>query len=173
LRPITATDYGFILISAGRLEEALAAAEHALLLDPRFQEGALLMGYVLNHLGRFDEAISVLTKVEGTYAENPRIRGLLAFAYARAGNELTAREILDDLLRQSKSRYVSPKWIGIAYSGLGEDDSALDWFERAVEVRADWINWYFSHPGMGRYMTNPRFHEILRSMNLPLPDQPG
>jgi TolB-like protein/Tfp pilus assembly protein PilF len=166
LRPITATDYGFILVGAGRLDEAFEAAEYVRILDPNFDEGALLMGTVLNHHGRFREAISVLGEVEGAYAQNPRIRGNLAYAYARSGDEGRAREILGELLSLSEERYVSPRWFGIIHMGLGEDEEALDWFERAVEVRADWTNWYRLFPGIDRLQSSERFHEILRRMNL-------
>jgi hypothetical protein len=49
---------------------------------------------------------------------------------------------------------------------LGEDEKALDWFERAVDERADWIVSIHLLPGIDRYRSNPRFQEILRRMNL-------
>lgn len=163
---VNTTTVGFILQNARRGEEAFAAAEQARKLHPDFPEAEGLLATVYSFRGQYAEAIEALQSVPGTYSQSPRVLGALAYNYAQIGNEAAAREILDELLALADERYVSAKWIGYAYMGLGEDEKALDWFERAVDERADWIVWINLFPGIDRYRSNPRFQEILRRMNL-------
>jgi serine/threonine-protein kinase len=142
--PINATTLGFVLQDARRGEEALAAAEQARVLHPDFPEVGLLLATVYSFRGQYAEAIEAL----------------------RMGDELAAREILEELLALAESRYVSARWIGYVYMGLREDETALGWLERAVDERADWIVWINLLAGIDRYRSNSRFHEILRRMNL-------
>jgi hypothetical protein len=50
---------------------------------------------------------------------------------ARAGN----REEAERLLAQSKSQYVSPYYIAMVYLGLGKNDMAMNWLEKAYADR--------------------------------------
>jgi serine/threonine-protein kinase len=164
--PINATTLGFVLQDARRGEEALAAAEQARVLHPDFPEVGLLLATVYSFRGQYAEAIEALQSIPGSYGQSPRIWGSLGYNYARMGDELAAREILEELLALAESRYVSARWIGYVYMGLREDETALDWLERAVDERADWIVWINLLAGIDRYRSNSRFHEIMRRMNL-------
>jgi tetratricopeptide (TPR) repeat protein len=135
-------------------------------LHPDFPEVGLLLATVYSFRGQYAEAIEALQSIPGSYGQSPRIWGSLGYNYARMGDELAAREILEELLALAESRYVSARWIGYVYMGLREDETALDWLERAVDERADWIVWINLLAGIDRYRSNSRFHEIMRRMNL-------
>jgi tetratricopeptide (TPR) repeat protein len=166
-RMINATDFGWHLWRAGRLEEALEAAERARRIDPAFPEVDHLAGVVLTHLGRYEEAINALRRFRGDQAQNPKIRGSLGVAYALGGDRASAREILDEMLGWSEDRYVSPKFIGLLYLALEEDDLALEWFERGVDIHAGWISDIRFFPGIERLRDNPRYLDLMRRVNLP------
>ena len=61
------------------------------------------------------------------------LMGFVAHAMALAGNKAEARGILADLEKQSHLGYVSPWWPGIVYPGLGENDKASYWLEKAYQ----------------------------------------
>jgi tetratricopeptide (TPR) repeat protein len=121
---------------------------------------------VYSFQGKYAEAVEAVQRISGSYSQSPKIRSMLAYNLAQMGNEAAAREILEELLALAEERYVSAKWIGYVFMGLGEDEVALDWLERAVDERADWIVWINLLPGIDRYASNPRYQEILRRMNL-------
>jgi TolB-like protein/Flp pilus assembly protein TadD len=163
---IAATDYGWHLWRAGRVEEALGAAQRAREIDPQFPEVDYLAGTVLTDLGRYEEAVAALNRLGGFSAENPKIRCALAIAYARMGDRAAAEEILDELLALSEERYVSPKFIGLTYLTLGEDDLALEWFEKGVDIHAGWISDIRHSADIERLRSNPRYQDLMRRMNV-------
>jgi serine/threonine-protein kinase len=90
----------------------------------------------------------------------------LGQAYAMAGREDDARQVLTRLTRMSASQFVSPYHIAYVYTGLGEYDRALDCLERAYEQRTGAI---FGIKGSFLFIplrTHLRFQAILRKMNL-------
>jgi len=45
---------------------------------------------------------------------------------------MEARNLLDQLMEESKKQYVSPFYVAIVYAGLGENDKAMDWLEQRM-----------------------------------------
>jgi hypothetical protein len=116
--------------------------------------------------GRQREAIAELrTSVEESH------RGLLELTYLGhalgvSGARAEATQVLDEMRALSQRRYVPPMFIAVIYAGLGEQEQALQWFERACAERA--INgWILADPRLDQIRTEPRFKEILRRMGLP------
>jgi len=165
-RLINATDYGWFLWRAGRFEDALDAAQRARDLDPDFFNVEYLAGTALLYLGRYEEALATFLRMKGAHAQNPAIRSSVAKAHALMGDYEAAREILDELLALSEERYVSPRAIGYVYLALQEDDLALEWFERGVDVHAGWISDIRFALGIERLRDNPRYQDLMRRMNV-------
>ncbi|MDE2334229.1 MAG: hypothetical protein KGK10_06785 [Rhodospirillales bacterium] len=74
LAPTCAPD-GWSLLEAGRIEEALAAAQTALALDPEQTLAALVRARALQALGRFEQAAAAFARVDALW---PRRAGILA-----------------------------------------------------------------------------------------------
>ena len=82
------------------------------------------------------------------------------------GNVESARSVLHQLEELSRQRFVSPYHIAFVHTGLGEQDSALDWLERAYEDRSGPV---YSLRGSFLFTTlhaHPRFTALLKRMNL-------
>jgi len=60
----------------------------------------------------------------------------LGQAYATVGRTREARQLLEELRNMSRQRCVSPYHMAYLYTGLGEQDEAIEWLERAYEKRA-------------------------------------
>jgi nucleoside-diphosphate-sugar epimerase len=65
----------------------------------------------------------------------------LGQAYAVAGKVKEAREVLEKLHELSRQRYVSPYHFAYVYTGLAEEEEAIDWLEKAYEQRAGAVGW--------------------------------
>jgi len=77
-----------------------------------------------------------------------------------------ARRALVRIHEVASRRYVSPYHFAYVHTGLGENDLAIDWLERAVHDRVPGV-----HGVKGSFLfqslrDEPRFLALLRSMNL-------
>jgi TolB-like protein/Tfp pilus assembly protein PilF len=92
----------------------------------------------------------------------------LAHAYATVGRKADAEKILSELQRQSKLTYVSPYMIGVIYAGLGQNDKALEFLERAYQQRSPDIS-YFSKADLrvDTLRFDPRYQDLLRRVSPP------
>ena len=52
------------------------------------------------------------------------------------------------------------------YAGLGEVGKCLDWLEKAVEERETLTATYTNYPWCNPLRSHPRYHALMRKMNL-------
>jgi Flp pilus assembly protein TadD len=90
----------------------------------------------------------------------------LGQAYGRVGRTREAREVLGRLEELSRQRYVSPYHMAYVYAGVGEDNRAMDWLERAYEERAGGVYGIKGSFLFSSLREHPRFKALLRKMNL-------
>lgn len=95
-----------------------------------------------------------------------RDRAQLGQAYAMTGDPEKAREVLDQLHRLGSEQYVSPYHFAYVYTGLGEQDAAIDWLERAYGQRAGALYGIKGSFLFTSLREHPRFVALLRKMNL-------
>jgi TolB-like protein/DNA-binding winged helix-turn-helix (wHTH) protein/Tfp pilus assembly protein PilF len=89
---------------------------------------------------------------------------MLAHLYGRMGKTEEARALLSDLLDE---RDPPPYFVALAYVGLGDNDRAFAWLDRAVRERAGPFNELNADPMFDRLRADARFGALLRRMNLP------
>jgi serine/threonine-protein kinase len=117
-------------------------------------------------MGRFEEAIQTLETAARLVVQGAYAIGLLGYAYARAGRISEAQKLLRELEEQDKKTYVLPSAIARIYLGLGEIDKGLDWLEKAVQERDVLIYTYQIASIFDPLRSHPRYHALLRKMNL-------
>ena len=88
---------------------------------------------------------------------------LLAYTYAKSGQNGKATEILKDLQRSSKTRYVSPYLVAIIYAGLGQKDRAL---AQLKQERAAWMVFLKVDPFLDQLHNEPQFSNLLQRIGL-------
>jgi tetratricopeptide (TPR) repeat protein len=97
--------------------------------------------------------------------------GMLALAYAKAGQQDTARELLQELLdRDARGEHAVEYRIAAVYQVLGERDRALQWLNRQVDDRDSlfsWLLWMNHDPLWMSLRGDPRFKEIQRRAGWP------
>jgi hypothetical protein len=74
--------------------------------------------------------------------------------------------VLRRLEQMARERYVSPYHMAYVYTGLGEQETAIGWLERAHEERAGSV---YGIKGSFLFTTlraHPRFLALLAKMNL-------
>ena len=174
LTKIDQLDYG---LSVGRTESAtyyelrdyphlIEASRRGLLLDPNdwFQHFTLGVGYegtdkVQEAISEYQKAIKISDNSQGTVA--------LAHAYSAAGKKAQAEKILHDLERKLNQTSASPYTMATIYAGLGEDDKAFEFLEKAYSEKSLDILWSLkSDLLLDSLRPERRFQSLLRGMAL-------
>jgi Tfp pilus assembly protein PilF len=91
----------------------------------------------------------------------------LAHAYAVSGNGDEAQKLLAQLVKQSRKQYVSPYYIAMVYLGLGKNDLAVTWLEKALADHSNGLVFAKVEPELDPLRSNPRFITIVNDLNFP------
>jgi tetratricopeptide (TPR) repeat protein len=159
-------DLATALLRAERYDEALRVAKPVTELDPHYARARATLGWAYLKKGMSEQGLAELERAVALSPGNSIWLGQLGQAYALVGEVGRAREVLKQLEGLSRQQYVSPYHMAYVYTGLGEQDAAMDWLERAYEERAGAI---YGIKGSFLFTTlrsHPRFQALLRRMNL-------
>src|SRR2546427_299411 len=151
---------------ANQFDKSLEACEKMFKIDESFFPAYQDLAEAYIEKSRYDEAIEVLEKAMALSKGASTIKGRLGFAYARAGRAAEARAILREMEEDSKHKYVSPVALAIVNCGLGENQSAIRWLERAREQRAGGLLSLKIRPLWASLRAEPGFTEVVKSLGL-------
>ena len=84
-----------------------------------------------------------------------------------SGKKSVARAMVDELKQLSAREYVPSTSIALIYAGLGENDQAFAWLDRAYEERAFQMQWIKIEPRLDGLRPDPRFQDLMRRVGLP------
>ena len=151
---------------ARRYDEVIEVTRKVLAVDPNLWSGRLYLGLALAQKHQFPEAIAELQKaVEVTNATT--WIAFVADAKALSGDKAGARKILSDLQELSKRTYVSPWWMAIIYSDLGDKDKAFFWLEKCYQRREHDLAFSKVWPMFNSLHSDPRYQDLMRRVGLP------
>ncbi len=144
----------------------IEASRRGLLLDPKdwFQHYALGVGY--EGTGKLQEAISEYQKaIEMSGGSQGAVA--LAHAYSAVGRKAEAERILRDLERKSNETSASPYTMATIYAGLGENDKAFEFLEKAYSQKSLGIPLSLSSDlVLESLRPDPRFQNLLGRIGL-------
>jgi TolB-like protein/Flp pilus assembly protein TadD len=157
---------GMFLHHARRNDEALETLGKALELDPNFWVAHLTLGKVYIQQRKYPAAIAEFTKARDLSHGNSEAIASIGYAAALAGDNARARSVLEELKALSNQHYVPPVNIGLLYNGLGDQNEALSWLEKACEERDVRLTLLKVDPRWDSFRANPRFAKILKRIGL-------
>ena len=158
---------GWALYHARRYEAAIEQLRRTLELDPNYPVTYWILGLLLRKTGHYELAIREGERGVKLSGGSPLLRAALAHTLATAGRIKEALQTLDDLKKLAKQRYVSPYFFAGIHVGLGEDDCAIEYLEKAYEERSHWLIYLHIDPSMDSLRYNARFKDLLRRVALP------
>jgi len=158
---------GWRLYMAREYDQAIEQLRNTIDMDPDFILPHLVLGQAYEQKKAYDQAITELRRAADISRNSPPVLAALARTYAVSGRTTEARNLLDQLMQQSKKQYVSPFYVAIVYGGLGEKDQALNWLEKAYGDHSNAIIFLKVDPQLDTLRSNPRFHELQRKLRLP------
>ena len=92
---------------------------------------------------------------------------LLGYAYAKAGRQREAEEVLHKLEDISSREYVISSFIARIYAALGKRDEAFALLEKALEEREYTAPRLNVDPAFDSLRDDPRFADLMRRVGLP------
>lgn len=153
---------GMLAMMRRDFESALRAFRDLVELDPTFYKGYASSGRVLSLMGRYDEAVEMFEKARRITGDLPNIIAALGQTLGLAGRRDGALACLQQLQDPATDNASSPLRLAMVNIGLGETRAALDYLERACQVRELGVPWFGVHPVYDAVRGEPRFQAILR-----------
>lgn len=151
---------GWCYLLVNEPDRAIEQLRKTLAMGPTFYRARILLGIAYAQKKEFAHAISELLQAS-LIEKTPVLSGFLGYTYAMAGAK-EALDILQDLLEESKRNYVPPYSIALIYTGLGKQDEALEWLQKAFVEHSHWRGWLKLTPELDSLRSHPQFTELLR-----------
>jgi hypothetical protein len=91
-----------------------------------------------------------------------RAPAALSCALAALGDVDGAQRMLDDARERAERGLGSATDVAMAYHNIGDDVSAMQWFERAFTAHEMWLTFLALDPRIKRLRSSPSFQLLLR-----------
>jgi adenylate cyclase len=151
-------------LADNRLDDAIVEGQRTQQLDPHYFYLDSTLAAAYREKGNFAEAIELYTKAQ---EETHLPSSGLAITYARMGRQIEARKILDQLVQERRTRYVSAQIIAAIYVGLGDKEEAFRWLELAATEHSGILQWIAFLPEFRPLRPDKRFPNLLRRIGVP------
>jgi len=161
LSPLTNTMAGQFLFFAGRHREAIEALDKAFAIDPDFWVAHVMMGQIYEQDGKPEAAIQRFEKAYSASGGNITALAMKGYVLARSRRHAEAEQIVHALMDMGKNRFVPPTNLALVYTGLGNQESALQWLNKGYEARDVGMVFLVVEPKWNELRSDPRFQELL------------
>lgn len=131
----------WVLYLAGRFEESQEYCWKTLALDGALPFAQYVLGLAQEQLGLMEEAIAEFQNARTCWSDNPAALAGLAHAYGKAGMREQAERVATELEQSALARYVSPYWLAITHTGLGDNERAAMALEEGRREDDVWSAW--------------------------------
>jgi len=136
--------------------------------NPNDWIGHIFLGIGYEGSGQLPQAVAEYEKAVELSPLEQDSAAALAHAYATAGRRAKAKEIVDEMQRRSRTTYVSPYMIATIYAGLGDEDKAFEFLEKAYQERSPDLPYFLGADlRMDTLRSDSRFQYLLHRMNFP------
>lgn len=160
---IIAADNAAILLYSRQYDRSIAQFTAVREMDPDFPRSALIYAPYVQK-GMFAEA-KVVIENEFT-AGSPWQLTNLAYIYGRTGEPAKAEHELRKLLDLNRRHPMDPIVIVAAYIGMGNNDQAIVWLEKAYAEHSNGLTALKVDPTYDPLRGDPRFKSLLRRVGL-------
>jgi len=172
LDPFGYFELAFTYILQGQSEKAFDLVNRCLELHPDFWNAKY--GLALHYLQKgtnmqyvYDFCDEQLDRFQHDLHKIPSFYlGGIGQLLAMAGGREEVQDILIELINRIEARKEDTPYyaLGLIYNVLGESEKALDYLEKAVEIREPFIIGINFRPSLEPLRSNPRFQELLHKL---------
>ena len=151
---------------ARRYDQAIEHHLKTLEMNPNNWHTRWSLGMAYTQKRMFKEAIAELEKAITLSGRNAFVLATLGYAYGLTGRKDDAMKILDEVMNQSKQRYVAPFAFIQIHTGLGNKEQAFQWLEKAYQERSATMAWLGVDIMLDGLSSDSRFTELMKKMGL-------
>jgi serine/threonine-protein kinase len=152
---------GWINFLSRNYDKAVEQAQQIIKIDPNFFPAHRYLALAHEQRRRHDDSIQAFQRAVALSRGSILIKAELGHAYAVAGKRREARQLLDELQRLTAAQGASRFHLALIYTGLGENDRAIEMLNVALEERAERLIWLGTDPRFDKLRKDPRFNDLL------------
>jgi serine/threonine protein kinase/tetratricopeptide (TPR) repeat protein len=167
LSPVTNLAPGLRQYYSKQYQPAINVFQKTVASDALFVPAHVYLGRAYEQAGVNRDAIAEFRKALDLSEGDTNELAALGHAYAVSHQESEARKILQQLTDRAQQTYVQPTWVAVIHIGLGENDQAFDWLQRAFEDRSAWLVNLKIDPFFDPVRSDPKFTDLARRVGLP------
>jgi TolB-like protein/class 3 adenylate cyclase/Tfp pilus assembly protein PilF len=163
------TALGEALMKCGRFGEAANHFRSVLELAPEFRKAREMLGWALLAMDRPEEGLREWEEINRSTHDPFKVIPHRIWALVAMDRLEEAKQLLN-LLRERREREpeVSLEMdFAFAHLGLGEDEMALDYLERAVDRRLGMVVFLKVIPPIQKLRNHPRFQALVERVGIP------
>jgi serine/threonine protein kinase/tetratricopeptide (TPR) repeat protein len=162
--------HAFLLLSAGRDDEANVQVRKLLRTSPQHPMAHSVLSTLFLRKGMYEESLVEL-KASYSLMGDKEVEEALTQGYAQSGYRGSMKRAADLMAARAKKIYVPPFDAAALYSLAGENDKAFEWLEKCLEDRSPHMPYLDAYPELEPLRDDPRFEELLHKMNLPVDEK--
>ena len=156
----------YIYLAARNYGRALQEAQRAVDLEPHSPLAHWQLGRAYLFSRHAEHAVASLEHAVALAGPESMWVAELSYARACAGDNSGAMGLLSELIQRSQREYVSPYDLAVAFTGIGDNDSALDHLAQAFTQRV-MRTASIGDPEFDTLHAEPRYISLLDDLRLP------
>ena len=160
---IISADTADALCIAHLFDESIQQSKKTLEMDPNFAVAHYELGQALVQKHMYDEAIAEFKRAIELSGHSGAFDSNLAYAYAVSGRKEEAMKIIEQLEARDQNHSADAN-IALSYVGLGDQDQAIDWLNKAYEARFNPS--ILMRPAFDPLRSDARYMDLLRRIGL-------
>lgn len=166
LSPLLISLEGLIDYYARRFDSSLESLQKLREMIPHYIASLLIPGLCYIAQGKYEQAIEILNQGIPASGRAAALISALAYAYAKAGDEVNARALLNELKDEKRAGYVQPSYVSLVHANLGETEEAIEYLQKAYDERHGFLIFLNVEPAFDPLRSDPRFIEIVKRIGL-------
>ena len=167
LSPIINVHLAWHYYFARQYDKSLEQGQKTLELHPGYGLAYWYRGWDYEEKGMYAEALQEMRKARELLKSNLVVDGDIGHLYAVSGRAREAEQVIANLKVLSRSRYVNPFEIALIYVGLGQNEQAFEWLDRAYQQRSDMLVYLKADPRLDPIRSDPRFARLVLAVGIP------
>jgi Tfp pilus assembly protein PilF len=150
----------------GKPDEAINQLKKSMELDPDFARVYYALAQTYVQKGMLPEALTEMQTYISKADYGQGYQGDLAYLYAVLGRKTEAYQLIDQLKKLRKTKYIPAIQFASAYAGLGNKDEVFRYLDEAVLNHDIQLAYIKTNVFLKTMHSDPRFNELLRKINL-------
>ena len=151
-----------VLFFQREYQRAIEESKKVIELDPDYPYAHLFLGRSYIQQGEYEKGFASIDKAKLlTFRE-----GHLGYGYAVSDRPEDAQKLLTELAEKSRPEHIAAYQIALIYSGLGENDRAFEWLEKACEQHSPQLVWLKLSPEFEPLHSDLRWNKLLTRLGL-------